>query len=445
MMYFEFLNKIMEERRKIQDGIKYDKRSFYAKHSSEKNNSQNDCFALLFLRASTNLAEEVKKSIEGLWKMYRDLKKGNSYDLEDCSFPPGGLTVLIAYGQRIFELRGIAKKIPRDFKAKQFLPPGPYKHILPGSGLKYSGEIHDNVGLSEDIALQFISRTQLGTYRAIVETKKYLQKNKVQALKFSKFYTGFQRDDGRSWLGFHDEVSNLTTPKERMDTIAIHSFNNNLLYRDYWTAYGTYLAYLRIDIDLDIWNKIERSRQELIIGRDKLRGSPLIGVDKKGNPIINEGSLSAYDINGFRKSFHDHPDYFRHPHPSNKVTSPLDIRISSEILAQSHIGRTRHMDNIESKHPVSRRLYRQGFEFIEPVYNNSRKQFRVGLNFITFQNDPARLFFILTHPDWMGNVSFGGRPNNKQMHKFASVLVAGVFFVPPNENPFPGASLFRHY
>lgn len=433
----------IKEQGTIQEGIFYNKRPFSAKHFSGNNNSSNDCFALLFLRTSTNYTDEVKKCIVGLWKMYDDLKNGYSYELQNCSFPPGGLTVLIAYGQRIFELPGITKKIPRDFKEKQFLPPRPLRFILSGSGLRYSDEIYDNVGLSEHIALQFISRTQLGAYRAIVETKKYLQNYKKRALKISKFYTGFQRDDGRSWLGFHDEVSNIKTAKQRLDAIAIDSSNNNLLHRDFWTENGTYLVYLRIEIDLDVWNTIERSRQELIVGRDKLSGSPLVGVDKIGNPIINERSQSAYAVKGFNKSFHDHADYFKGPQLSDKIRSLLDIRASSEILAQSHIGRTRHIDNIESKYPVSRRLFRQGFEFLEPIYNHPSKVLRVGLNFVTFQNDPARLFFILTHPNWMGNANFGGTSNNRRMRKLLSVLANGVFFVPPVEKPFPGVSLFK--
>jgi Dyp-type peroxidase family len=374
--------------------------------------------------------------------MYDNLKNGYSSDLENCPFPPGGLTVLISYGQRIFQLSGIMKKIPLDFKDKQFLPAKPRKPILPGSGIKYSDLVHDNVGLSEDIALQFVSDTQLGTYRAVVETKKYLQMNKRQVLKFSKFYTGFQRDDGRSWLGFHDEVSNMRNSNERLDTIAIDPVNNNLLRRDYWTKNGTYLAYLRIEIDIDLWNSIARKQQELIIGRDKLKGSPLVGVDKNGNPVSNDACPSAYEVKGFDTRFHEHPDYLRESELPKKIRAILDMQASPEILNESHIGRTRHIDKINSKYRVSRRIFRQGYEFLESPYDDPSKSLRVGQNFISYQNDPSRLFFILTHPDWMGNTNFGGRTKNNRMNKLLSVLAAGVFFVPPMEKPFPGVSLF---
>jgi deferrochelatase/peroxidase EfeB len=441
IIYFEFLRK-MKEAKAIQDGIYYDKIPFQAKHFLQSNIESNHCFALLFLRTSKKSASEVQESIEGLWKMYDNLRMGYSFDLQDCAFPAGKLTVLISYGQRIFNLSGITKKIPLDFKDKQFLPARPRKPILPGSGIKYSELVHDNVGLSEDIALQFISDTQIGTYRAVVETRKYLQKSKVQALKFSKFYTGFQRDDGRSWLGFHDEVSNMKNSKERLDAIAIDPLSNNLLRRDYWTKNGTYLAYLRIEIDIDLWNSIERKEQELIIGRDKLRGSPLIGVDKNGNPVTNNACHSVYEVEGFDKRLHEHPDYRRESELPKKVRSILDIRASADILNESHIGRTRHIDTINSKYRVSRRIFRQGFEFLEPVYDDPTKKLRVGQNFISYQNDPSRLFFILSHPDWMGNTNFGGRTKNDKMSELLSVLVTGVFFVPPMEKPFPGISLF---
>lgn len=373
--------------------------------------------------------------------MYDGLRAGYSYDLENCAFPAGGLTVLIAYGQKIFELSGMTKNIPADFKNNQFLAPAARMPILPRSGLKYSDHIHENVGISEHIAIQFISSTQLGAYRAVVETKKYLQTNKKQPIRFSKFYTGFQRDDGRSWLGFHDEVSNMRDSNERLNAIAIDETSNNLLPRDYWTRNGTYLVYLRLEIDLDMWNTIDRRNQELIIGRDKLRGSPIVGIDKNGNPITNRVPPSAYEVHGFDKRFHEHPDYLKPPELPKNVIPLLDTQASAKILNESHIGRTRHIDNINSKYRVSRRIFRQGFDFLEPVYHDPRKNLRLGQNFVSFQNDPSRLFFILTHPDWMGNTNFGGSKNNK-IKKLLSVLAAGVFFVPPMEKPFPGISLF---
>jgi deferrochelatase/peroxidase EfeB len=67
---------------------------------------------------------------------------------------------------------------------------------------------------------------------------------------------------------------------------------------------------------------------------------------------------------------------------------------------------------------------------------------RLGTNFISFQNDPSRLFFILTDPNWMGGSNFGGEYNKTEPAQLLTVFAAGVFYVPPYEKRFPGASIF---
>ena len=233
----------------------------------------------------------------------------------------------------------------------------------------------------------------------------------------------------------------MKSDKEREKAIVINQLSNNLKPEDFWTKYGTYLAFLRIGIDLDIWQKIERKQQELLVGRDKLTGSPLVGVDKKGNPIIKGGCPTRLRTNADYTRIRDHSDFFKEPDVSGKVRAMLDVNATFKILNQSHIGRTRHIDGISSKEPTSRRIFRQGFEFLEPL-DNPLRPFRAGLNFVSFQNDPSRLFFILTDPNWLGNTNFGGDPEDKQgMDKLLSVLASRVFFVPPVEKPFPGASI----
>lgn len=427
---------------KLQEGIHYDKEPFRAYHADSKVVS-NDTFAMIFLRISRKSnPDEIKRKLIELWKMYQNLKIGIVSDLSNYTVPPGQLSILIGYGPNMFDLNGITKMIPLDFKDRQFLPGKKGAAITFGSGIRYSHHEFDNLGLSEDIVIQLISKTQLATYRCIIETKKLLDRDSARVLRFSKFYTGFQRDDGRSWLGFHDGVSNMVNSEERIGAIAIDKANNNLIPRDFWTVGGTYLAFLKIEINLNFWNKLNRERQELMVGRDKLTGAPIVGIDKKGKPVVKEDNSSAYSVNCFDNNFHDHPDHFKEPYVSKRLKSTLDLRTSSIVLTRSHVGRTRHIDNIDSKFPSSRRILRQGYEFLEPVNYRSRKHLRAGLNFISFQNDPRRLFFILTNPDWMGKSNFGGDERLLGRHKLLSALCTGVFFVPPIEKPYPGFSLF---
>jgi Dyp-type peroxidase family len=428
---------------RIQKGIYYQKKPFHT--PSDNDQPSNDSFAILFLRISNNAtAYHVSEALNSLWEMYKDLEKGNVPHLPGCHVPSGGLSVLMAFGPSIFNIPAVTRNIPRDFKDKQFLEPVAGGPILEGSGIKYANDLHENLGNTEHIVFQFISRTQLATNRAVVETWKHLSniESSKRILNFKTFFTGFQRDDGRSWLGFHDQVSNMPNPKERKNAIVIDIVKNDLVHRDFWTAGGTYLAFLRTEIDLNIWEKIERKQQEIIVGREKMTGIPLVGVDKQGNPITREECLPASEIRTFDKRFHNHPDYFKKPKISNKIKAMIDVDASSRILSQSHIGRTRHIDHIGNENPTSRRIFRQGFEFVEPLYDNSNRQLRVGLNFVSFQNNPSRLFFILTDPNWLGKTNFGGTEHVQGMKDFLSVLAAGVFFVPPIKKPFPGAEIF---
>ncbi len=406
-------------------------------HSSPRNKT----FAAVFLRARKSSSyTDLRDELTELWKTYRSLQRGQVGGRHGYPVPSGNLSVLMGYGPRIFTLRGINKRIPNDFRDMQFLPARKGGPILKRSGIRYGGLRPANHGLDDHVMVQLTSDSQTATYRAVVETWKQICRTKV--LFLTKFYTGFQRDDGRSWLGFYDEVSNMKSVAERMRTILIDRKNNNLFPEDFWTQNGTYLIFLRVSVDISCWETIDRRTQELVVGRKKISGHPLIGVDKKGNPLPQIRSISDRKLKLDWDQLRDHPDYFRKPSTSLREGSSIDAKTSIKVLNQSHIGRTRHIHEIDAKFPASRRIFRQGFEFIESSDINTKGVPVVGLNFVSFQNDPARLFFILTDPHWMGNTNFGGSFKYPCLDKLLSVLAAGVFFVPPTERPFPGNRIF---
>lgn len=430
---------------KIQNGIFYNKKIFDFDNTFKNKDSHNKSFAILFLKIRKKYdIDDLFKSLEYLCNMYVNLKKGIVEDLPNQRAPHGFLSVTYGFSENIFKLNHVTKIIPRDFKNSQFLSPKKFGgSVIEGSNLSYSKDIHENVGLTEDIVIQFIANTQLAVNRGIVETWKNLRKKSLKnTLIFSKFLTGFQRDDGRSWLGFHDEVSNLRPGKERRNVVAINRINNELLPRDYWTENGTYMAFIRMEIDLDIWDSINRTKQELIIGREKLYGRPLLGVDKDNNPVSSKKIPIAKKVSAYNKRYHDHPNYFKRPKISKYFENKVDVDKSFKILNESHIGKLRHFDDIASKLVPSRRIYRQGFEFIEStrIY---KKPIKVGLNFISFQNNPSRLLFILTDPNWLGNSSFGGDSIIRGVSKLLQVQACGIFYIPPIEKPFPGSSIFK--
>jgi len=425
--------------KRIQSGVYY--RNDYFNTSPK---SRNHCFAMIFLRIANNVtSSQFAEYFKGLWKMYLNLKKGIICDLPGEKVPSGDLSVLVGYGPNIFMIPGVTRKIPRDFRERQFREAVSGKPILPGAGICYSCDSPSNVGISNHIAIQFVSSSQLASYRAVVETWKYITRIEPPLLKLSTFFTGFQRDDGRSWLGFHDEISNMKNETERRRAIIIDRFKNHLLPQDDWTSGGSYLAFLRLEINLPVWEKNERKNQEILIGRDKLTGIPIVGIDKKGNPLKKSGCIPSSKIRSYDIRFHDHPNYFHKPSVNHTLEPQLDVDSSIRLLSQSHIGRTRHIDGIKSDDPASRRIFRQGFEFIESTTNNPTKPLKVGLNFVSFQNDPARLLFILTDPNWLGRSNFGGTGGGKEMNDFLTAQASGIFFVPPTERPFPGVTMFN--
>jgi Dyp-type peroxidase family len=407
----------------IQEGIYYDTDSRPGKF-----------FSIIFLRAEHGInASRVRNALQGLWAMYQDLKEGKVGDLIGHLVPTGNLTVLIGYGPNAFKLSGTKRLAPSDLiKFGLFRSPLPTGggSLLAGSGLQYAEDITKNLA-TEDFVVQFISDTQLSAFRPIVETWKYLHdmpdddSTTTKPLLFTSFYTGFQRDDYRSWLDFHDGISNLKSGDERRGVIAVKA---SAIPEDQWTENGTYVAFIRLGIDLRVWRNISRSQQEIAVGRDKLSGCPLESIDDNGNPIVMKGcpiSVTTEVVEPGNESFRETP------------------QVLKKILSQSHISRAHHLNEGPPNDPGSSRIFRQGYEFLQ--YSESAPGFVTGLNFISFQDTPQRLFRILSTEGWLGRTNFAGDPSNPlpNMDKLLSVFAAGIYFVPPvsEKEPFPGSSI----
>lgn len=388
-------------------------------------------FNILFLRALPGLkAHQVAEAFGKLWQMYQDLKNGKLTDLPGQTLPTGDLTVLVGYGVNVFKLSDIQHQLPsqmKDFGAFRSPLPTGGGPLLIGSGLRYADDVKTNPA-TEEIAVQFIAETQLAVNRAVVETWKVLQDMSDQAtglapLLLTAFYKGFQRDDGRSWIDFHDGISNMKS-SEREGAITIKSRPAE----EQWIEGGTYLAFLRLAVDLTAWQKLNRQQQELLVGRDKLTGCPLVSLDNAGNPVIKTGCpvTGRMDVSS----------------PGNEAFFEPDT-VNETILQQSHVQRANHhLTPVSDRNSL--RIFRQGYEFLEPL--DSAPGFRPGLNFVSFQDTPERLFRMLTQQSWLGDINFGGDPKNQLagMDQLLSVRAAAIFLVPPvvEDELFPGARIF---
>jgi Dyp-type peroxidase family len=393
-------------------------------------------FCLMSLRASNNQIGEIGMSLGKIWNRLIKLKKGITvdFDIDSKHRKKGNLTALLAYGSKIFDIPGSKKPRPKSFSDDwNFEDPKPSGggSIFEGAGMHYASSLYGNHMLDDHVVIQFIADNEFYTRRACVEVWKELDKmEKVTGqlpLRVTTFYSGFQRQDQRNWLGFHDGVSNLKT-RERPYVIAIGA--NNLDESQKWTIHGTYLAFMRISLDLKHWENLSRWDQEIIIGRDKPTGCPLVRIDRTGRPIKD----GRCPVPGTSEVIDPGNEYFRDH-------SPYGTSRENRALEQSHIGSTRPIDPIPPWDKKSLRIFRQGFEFLAP--SDHPPGFVAGLNFVSFQNTPERFFRSLTYRHMISKKSTSVT-SIPTLEQFTSVLAAGIFFVPPSiqGEPFPGSPIF---
>lgn len=402
----------------------------------------------VFLQAAEGAsAAEVCTALLQLWRMYQDLKDGKVRDLPGRSLRYGPeprqgeedqrqdheeeqgrrdrLHVLVAYGRSAFDLPGAARTLPGPldlfgFPRHQVLAGAP---VMGNAGLSYASDLTANPA-DTDIAVQFTANRQITVYRAVIETWKLLHDLGAASpagsppVRLVGFFSGHQRDDYRSWIDFHDGVNNLRREERERAIMIKPEFD------PHWSAGGTYMAFLRIAIDLPAWRSLDGSDQERIVGRDKLTGAPLID-DGQGSPTPAPGFVTENGAD---------------------VLSPENLVFREQRfpdpLAFSHINRATNHRRQYPELPTSARIFRQGYDFLERL--EAPPFFRAGLNFVSFQDTPERLHTILTKQDWFGGSNFGGAPGTVPAGEWLlSVRAAGMFLVPPldESEPFPGGSI----
>jgi Dyp-type peroxidase family len=390
-------------------------------------------FGVIFLRASHGVSgAQVRETLGALWQMWSGLKRGESPELPGVKLPQENLAVTLGYGPRAFCLDGMVCGTPGEL-APSFLFRSPMPAggglVLPGSGLRYAPDVRVNLA-TEDFAVQFFADSPLAIERAIVESWALLhghvdESTGVAPLQITSHFTGHTREDGRSWLGFHDGISNLQPGEERLRAIVIKPTNRA---EDAWTVGGSYFAFFRFAIDIESWRALDRKTQELIVGRDKLSGAAITSLDAAGNPV----TASGCPMHAAREVL---------PSTATAADEPPDV--SEEVLRQSHAQRANHhRRDIENRDSL--RIFRQSFEALESI--DTPPRFRAALNFTCYQDTPERLVRLLTQPGWMGRTNFGGDPDapHPGMAALVTTRAAGIYLVPPcaDGEAFPGSVAF---
>lgn len=388
-------------------------------------------FALLFLRLTSPEPnrEAATDAIAELWSMYQDLKGGSLRDLDGVRLPAAenAMTVLLGFSPRLckrFEssARPAGLRDELSFRAPSGDDSG--GPVLRGSGLLYAAEASVDL-TSSDLCVQVIAETKVATDQAVVETWKLLhdmarEGDGAAPLELVTFYLGFQRNDRRSWIDFHDGISNLRSA-DRASVITIGPDTDVE-----WAVGGTYLAFLRLSVDLAAWRTLERPGQELAVGRDKLTGCPITSVED-GRPVT-DGRCPATGTEIWENV---NDALFAEPPP-----------VDDPALQRSHVQRANH-HQLPPSNPASRRIFRQGYEFLE--WAPTPPGFRAGLNFVSFQDTPERVTRMLVSENWLGRVNFGDGAPGGGLDSLISAHAAGVYCVPPaamEDERFPGEGAF---
>lgn len=381
------------------------------------------CHAVAILRADQNAtAAEIDKALAALARLWSQLRVGAMPTLQGATVPASAFEWLLGYGRKAFEIDGSKHPVPRRLRA-----PNNFNSVDPqggglaidGSGLRFGAGIAQNQA-TEQFCVQFTGDTPLSIARAVVETSLLLESMRDAVtgkapLLVSASFTGFNREDRRSWLDFHDGLSNLQSGDERRSVIEVRP--QGLAKSDKWLAGGTYMAFIRLRIDIRLWRTLTSDMQEALVGRTKISGCPVVAIDNAGavtaDPLCPARGTTEVDA---------HPDNTRFLEPPDAV---------DEKSRLSHVQRANH-------HIVKQRIFRQGYEFFE----NSAlgRPFEVGLNFVSFQENPDRLFFMLKTDTWLGRTNFGGWAGPEVLH----VMAGAIFACPPiiEGEAYPGASTF---
>ncbi len=364
-------------------------------------------FRLLLLNAAAAATGVgVARALAEILDMLERLAAGDRRDLP--GLPPDeallsarqfqGLTTLVGYGARLFD--PYAHQPPlTDAERPEYLARLGELPELPWT------EPGVNRG-DADIALQLTASQGAAVSIAAVEVVKLISDHDLPVEVVATF-DGFGRIDRRGWLDFHDGISNLAADQRRAALVAPP--------HPPWMGGGTYMAFLRLPIDLAAWRRLSRTDQELLVGRDKLTGSALVAVERDAQSLRPVGG----------GDFIDPP----------QTTDP--------VLEASHVHRA-NQSRASPYAPASHRIFRQGYDFLDDAGPDGP---RPGLNFVSFQRDLAALQHLLHLPGWLGDVNFGGRhdrgPGEPSALRFISLAAGGLYAVPPHARPFPGADLFE--
>jgi deferrochelatase/peroxidase EfeB len=380
----------------------------------ESNAVPRPSYRLLLINARRGAgAAEVAQGLRRLVEMLDGLRHGRRPESagQQTSARKAGvdqfesLDVLLGYGRRLFDHRAhrpaLTKAQRPDFLS--YLPgDGPFPALRWARGRRNA---------EADFAIQLTASTEAAVTCAAVEAWTLIAAQRLP-LVIAESFDGFGRADGRGWLGFHDGVSNMPSD-QRLRALTAAADPG-------WMEDGTYMTYLRLPVDLSVWGSLSRAEQELLVGRDKVTGAAVVRVRRA------DGELKPIAAR---------------PPSANATAAELarwrdPPQTGDHVLEAAHVARA-NQTRASPFAPGALRIFRQGYDFLEAI---DKDTVRVGLNFVSFQRDLRVIQQLLHLPEWLGDANFGGT-NSAIGAPLISVSAGGLYAVPPNEKPFPGAKI----